>query len=67
MGRGFPLGRGKGKDGEPKPDLQKLGMKFGGQRLVSHDHHDNRQNDNQRHLHIRSASNDDDPHHTNNH
>merc|ERR1719189_1944829 len=31
MGRGFPLGRGKGKDGEPKPDLQKLGMKFGGQ------------------------------------
>ena len=32
MGRGYPLGRGgKGKDGEPKPDLQKLGMKFGGQ------------------------------------
>ena len=31
MGRGFPVGRAKGKDGEPKPDLQKLGMKFGGQ------------------------------------
>ena len=34
MGRGYPMGRGgqgRGKDGEPKPDLQKLGMKFGGQ------------------------------------
>lgn len=31
MGRGYPMGRAKGKDGEPKPDLQKLGMKFGGQ------------------------------------
>ena len=34
MGRGHPVGRGRGRgaDGEgPKPDLQKLGMKFGGQ------------------------------------
>lgn len=29
QGRGGP--GGKGRDGEPKPDLQKLGMKFGGQ------------------------------------
>merc|ERR1719189_2002483 len=25
------MSRARGKDGEPKPDLQKLGMKFGGQ------------------------------------
>lgn len=31
MARGYPMGRARGKDGEPKPDLQKLGMKFGGQ------------------------------------